>query len=132
MNSDRGVRCGFGEDFEGQREQSIAGKDCQRFAEFDVAGGTASTQVVIVDGRQIVVNERETMNEFDGASRIESGFRFASRCRRACHAKGGAKAFARAQRRISHRGEELGRFAASRLQKVRKAAVDFLGEASEP
>lgn len=132
LETGKRIGCGISQDLKGQGKERVPGENRQRLAEFDVASGSATAKFIVVDGRQIVVNERETMNEFDGASRIESGFRFASRCRRACHAKGGAKAFARAQRRISHRGEELGGLAASRLQEVRKAAVDFLGEASEP
>ena len=47
-----------GNGFKGQRQQSVAGKNRGGLAENHVGSGLAAPQVVIVERRQIVVNQR--------------------------------------------------------------------------
>ena len=53
--------------FERQRQQRIARQDGGRFAEFLVASWLAAPQVVVVEGRQVVVNQRVGVNELERA-----------------------------------------------------------------
>ena len=53
------------EHIEGQALQRIAGKDRGGFVEGDVHGGLAAAQGVVVHRRQVVVDERITVDQFD-------------------------------------------------------------------
>ena len=64
-----GVDGSRGDDFESEGEQGIAGENGGGFAEFLVARRLAAAQIVVVEGRQIVVNQRVGVDEFDGACR---------------------------------------------------------------
>jgi len=62
----------FADDLKRQGEQSIAGEDCGGFAKLFVARGLSAAEVIVIQSRQIVANQRIGVNEFDGASRIHS------------------------------------------------------------
>ena len=47
----------FGRDFEGDREQRVAGKDGDAVSENFVAGRAAAAEIVVVHAREIVVDE---------------------------------------------------------------------------
>jgi hypothetical protein len=55
-----------GECLEGKRLEGITTEDRRCFIECAVAGGQASSQVVIVHRWQIIVHQRVGMNHFDG------------------------------------------------------------------
>ena len=57
------------EQMERQHLQGIAGEDRGRLVELPVAGRSAAAQVVVVHGRQVVVDERIAVDHFDGAGR---------------------------------------------------------------
>ena len=46
-------------------EQGVASEDCGGFIELDVASGAASSQWRVVHGRQIVVDQRVSVEAFD-------------------------------------------------------------------
>ena len=52
---------------EGERLQGVAGEDGRRLVELLVAGRLAAPQVVVVHGRQVVVDQRIGVHEFDRA-----------------------------------------------------------------
>ena len=52
-----GVGIFFGQHLEGLGQQRIAGQDRRRLVEFDVTGGFAAAQFVIVHGWQVVMDE---------------------------------------------------------------------------
>ena len=56
-----------GQHLKGQGQQGVAGQDGHRLAEDLVAGGPAATQIVVVHGRQIVVDQRIGVDHFHGA-----------------------------------------------------------------
>ena len=56
-----------GDDLEGQGLKRVAGEDRGRFIEGLVAGGPATTQVVVVHRGKIVVDQRERVDEFHRA-----------------------------------------------------------------
>ena len=55
-----------GDQPEGFGEQAVAGEYGDVFAELHVAGGQAAAQAVVVDGRQVVVDERVGVDELEG------------------------------------------------------------------
>jgi hypothetical protein len=57
----------FGQNLKRQCQQAIAGQDGQRLAKFHMASWQAPTEVVIVHGRQVVVDERIGVNHLHGA-----------------------------------------------------------------
>ncbi len=62
----RQVRLLAGDDVEGAGEQAVAGEDRGRFVEGPVDGRLAATQVVVVHGRQVVVDQRVAVYAFEG------------------------------------------------------------------
>ena len=52
---------------EGQRLQRVAGQDGGGLVELLVTGGLAAPEIVVVHGRQVVVDQRIGVQEFDGA-----------------------------------------------------------------
>jgi hypothetical protein len=59
--------------FERQRQESVTSEDGNGFAEFFVASGLASPEVIIVQRRQVIVNQGVGMDEFDGAGGMKRG-----------------------------------------------------------
>ena len=51
------------------REEAVAGEDGHVLAEGHVTGGPAAAQRVVVDGRQVVVDERVRVDELEGRGR---------------------------------------------------------------
>ena len=73
---ERGNRIGRrvgGEGFEGEGGHGVAGENGERFAEDFVIGGLAAAEVIIVHGGEIVVDEREGVNELDGDGGCDGG-----------------------------------------------------------
>src|ERR1700687_4843214 len=59
--------------FEREGQQRVSGQDGDGFAEFLVAGRLAAAQVVVVECRQVVVDQRIGVNHFDGAGGMQPG-----------------------------------------------------------
>src|SRR5579863_3402093 len=59
------------DNFKSKREQRVASENRGGFAEFLVAGWFAASQVVVIEGRQIVVDQRIGVNEFNRARRMK-------------------------------------------------------------
>src|SRR5882724_9190833 len=53
--------------FESERQEGVASEDGNCFAEFFVASGLAATEVIVVQRRQVIVNQGVGVDEFDGA-----------------------------------------------------------------
>ena len=53
---------------EREREQRVASKDCNRLAENFVASWFAAAQIVVIECRKVIVNQRVGVDEFEGAS----------------------------------------------------------------
>ena len=67
-----------GEDFEGEGEEGIAGKEGDGFAELDVAGREPSAEVVVVEGGEVVVDEGEGVDHLERTTGVEGGLLVAS------------------------------------------------------
>ena len=55
----------FGKHFEGHRQQRVAGQDRHAFSVNLVIRRPAAAQIIIVHGRQVVMNERIRVNHLD-------------------------------------------------------------------
>ena len=64
-----GQRRRRGEHLEGERLQRVGGEDGGRLVEGPVGGRAAAAHVVVVHGRQVVVDQREGMHQLDGDRR---------------------------------------------------------------
>ena len=53
----------FAEDFKGQGEERVPGKDGHGIAEDDVVGGAAPPEIVVIESGQIVMNQRISVNK---------------------------------------------------------------------
>ncbi len=69
-----------GQHLEGAGLQRVAGQDGDGLAKGHVAGGLAAAQVVVVEGRQVVVDERVGVEHLEGRAQPLNALRAA--CRR--------------------------------------------------
>ena len=107
---------------EGQRLQGVAGQDRGRLVELLVTGGLAAPQIVVVHRRQVVVDQRIGVQEFDGAGGAQGGQRADLEQRCAGQHEERAQPLAAAQARIAHRLEDA-RFVAVAPCQVRQKAI---------
>src|SRR2546429_7479785 len=63
--------------FESQRQESIASEDGDGFAKFPMASGLAAAEVIVVQCRQVIVNQGVGVDEFNGACGMKRGRYFA-------------------------------------------------------
>ena len=99
---DRGRRVGKGEP---QRlcQQRVAGEDRDRLAETGPGTRPPSPQLVVVERRQVVVDEREVVHELESSSGGQRGFGLRARRLRGREAEHGTNALAAARERVAHR-----------------------------
>jgi hypothetical protein len=121
----RGFELSYG--LEGKRLKRISGEDSNCFAEDFVTGGLASTEIVIVECGEVVVDEGISVQHFQGCTEIFNSFGMAGWGRRlrgieistsdhsgGFHAEDGAEAFAAGEDAVAHgpvdgMGEGVGR-----------------------
>lgn len=93
----------FGDRLEGQRQQGVTGQNGRRFVKSLVAGGTATAEIVVVHGGQIVVDERISVDHLHRARRRQGGLDFpAARFGRQKH-EHRPQPFARREQTVPHR-----------------------------
>src|SRR5215472_17418217 len=90
------------ESFESQRKQRVAGQDRGCLAEALMAGRLPASQVVIVERRQIVVDERVGVNELNGAAGVERGRHIRLENARCLQAENRADAFPAREDGVAH------------------------------
>ena len=88
---------------EGQRQKRVARKNGYGFAELLVARRLAAAKVVIVEGRQVVMDERIGVDEFDRTGRIVRRRDVAAENPRRLNAKNGTDPLAACKDAIPHR-----------------------------
>ena len=91
---------------EGEREQRVAGQDRGRLVEGLVHRRPPAPQIVVVHGRQVVVHQRITMDEFERAAGVQRAGAADAEQRRALHHQKRPQAFAAAERAMPHGGEQ--------------------------
>jgi len=91
---------------ESQRQQAIANQDRSRLVERLVNGRPASPQVVVVHGRQVVMDQRITMDAFKRGSRHHGVPARHSEERGCLYYKKRTQALARSKARVTHGFEQ--------------------------
>ena len=94
-----------GEDLEGEILEGVAGEDGDGFTVGDVAGGLAATEVVVVEGGEVVVDEGVGVGHLDGGTELGcAGRELAGGCdhARGFHAEDGAEALAAGEDAVAH------------------------------
>ncbi len=86
----------------GQRLQCVTGKDSGRLVIGTVTAGLAASQVIVVHGRQVIVDQRVGMDQFNRCRRCVECFRVGANGPPTGVDQGGANAFATAQHGVTH------------------------------
>ena len=120
IGRDVGVR----ERFEGESEQAITGENGHSDAEFFVAGGLAAAKIVVVEGGQVVVNQRISVNEFEGAADGGGGVELPRKKARGFVAENRADAFASGENAVAHGLMNCGGTSGFGRQKFFEGALD--------
>ena len=109
----------FGRNGEGFRQKSVAGQNCNAFTKNFVIRRLAPAKVVVIHGRQIVVDERNKYEYIpDRARQWQSRFDAAAASFRRRQAKRRTHPLAARKNRVAHRLVNRGRFRAGRWQKM--------------
>lgn len=92
-----------GQYFEGEGLQSVTSQNSGSLVKLDVVGRLAATQVIIIHGRQVIMDQRITMHQLDGSASSQTlGIRYIKQARR-LNSQKGPKPLAAIQRGIGHR-----------------------------
>src|SRR5262245_14851332 len=59
---------------ESESQEGIAGKDGDGFIKLLMTGGSPATKIIVVHCREIIMDERITMNHLDGCGDGQNGF----------------------------------------------------------
>ncbi len=92
----------FGEHLEGERQQRIARQYRHGVAEDFVTGGPAAPQVVVVERRQVVMNQRIGVHQFKRAGRVLHARGAVGNGVGGGHAQDGADALAAGEQAVAH------------------------------
>src|ERR1700719_3006832 len=95
-----GGRCTDG--FEGQRQESVASEDGDGFAEFLMASRFAAAEVIVVQRRQIIVDQGIGVDELDGASGMKRWCHIAGEDARRLETKNGADPLSSGEDAVTH------------------------------
>src|ERR1700747_1225654 len=98
--------CGGGsctDGFKCQSQKSIAREDGDGFAEFLMASRFATAEVIVVQRRQIIVDQGESMDEFDGAGGVKGRLEIAGENTRRLETEDRADALATGKDAVTHR-----------------------------
>ena len=79
------------EDLKTKRQETVTGKNSHRLSKLLVAGGLAAPHGVIVQGREVIMNEGVTVDQFDRNRRDEGVLGFSTRGLTRCESKDGTK-----------------------------------------
>ena len=108
------IRCAIpgaqlAENIEGEGQQRVAGEDCGGLIKGPMHGGLAAPQIVIIHGRQVIMDERITMYTFQRGGGLPDGLIIAAQqpCRFDDQKR--AQALAASQRSVAHCSHQPGR-----------------------
>ena len=104
-----GIDGSGGDRFECEREERVARENGGGLAELLMAGRLAATEVVVIERGQIVVNQRISVDEFDGASWIHACGNVGRKNASGFETENRADAFASGEDAITHRFVDGGR-----------------------
>lgn len=92
-----------------QRKQRIASQDRHGFTESHMHRRTTAPHEIVVERRQIVMDQTECMDHLNGSTSRECIARAAADCLRAAHGQERAEAFSATEKRMPNRSQEVGR-----------------------
>ena len=101
-----GVGGGIGENREGQRQQRVAGEDRRRLVEGLVHRRLPAAEVIIVHGRQVVMDERVAVDAFERRRRAQRVVGGAAEEAGRFDEDEGAQPLAPAERGVAHGGKQ--------------------------
>jgi hypothetical protein len=116
-----------GGNFEGLCKQGIAGEDSNAFPEHFVIGGFATTKIIVIHGRQVVVDQRIGMNTFDRAGQGHGVSLGASASSGGGQAQSGAHSFSSRKEGVPHGLMDRCRAGGRWRQKAIQRAIDRFG-----
>ena len=103
QNSVRGqIKAALGNEFKGQCQQGVARQDRHRLAVDDVVGRAAPAQVVVVNRRQVVVDQGKGVDALHGAGQRQGLIGVAADGLRAREGQDGAQALAAAEQGVAY------------------------------
>ena len=85
----------FVEGLVSELQELVAGEQCDAFVEFSMQGGLSSPEVVVIQGGQIVMDQGEQVNEFNGPAEEGSCQRLQSEPRPGFMSQSRTQAFSR-------------------------------------
>ncbi len=109
---------------EREGEKSVTGENCDRFAKHLMVRRPAAPKVVVVQRGKIVVDEREGVNELEGAGGWQGGFVSPSHRLTSGQSQHRPDALATVQHAVSHRPVDYLRKAVLRRQVFREGGFD--------
>ncbi len=110
--------------FEGQRQQRVACQNRHGLAEFLVAGRLSASQIVVVQGGQIVVNQRVGVNELECAGYGQNGSGVARKDSKGLDAQDRPKPFAAGKHAVAHGLVNYGRSFVLRREQTLQFGID--------
>ena len=87
---------------EGRGEQAVSGQDGGGFVKLLVAGGLAPAQIIVVHGRQVVMDQGIGVDHLQGAGHRQGFARIAPHRFRRRQAQNGAQPFAAHEQAVVH------------------------------
>jgi hypothetical protein len=96
------VGCGVRHHIECIGEQAIAGKDRGRFVESLVRCRPPTSQIVVIEGRKIIMDERVAMDHFNGRRRAQDTLAFGAKKARGLDREKRPEPLAAAKTRVAH------------------------------
>ncbi len=116
---------GIGQNREGQREQPVAGQDRGRFVESLVNRWLPATEIVVVHGRQIVVDKAVAVNAFERRRGPQDALTPGAEHASGLNHQERAQPFATAQGSVAHRRDQnLARVGAAIIPQRRQKAIE--------
>ncbi len=103
------IRRRVGQDLEGQRLQRVAGQNGGGLVEGDVHRRPVAAQIVVVHGREIVMDEGIAVQEFDGRSRSDGAAPGKAEQPRGFDDQEGPQSLAAAENGVTHGGQKARR-----------------------
>ena len=123
-----------GDGLEGEGLEGVAGEDGDGFAEDDVAGGLAATEVVVVERGEVVVDEGVGVEHLEGCAEIGCAFGdvfTAGDHAGSLHAEDRAEAFASGEGAVAHGAVDGVREGVGRGQEAFESSVGELRAGEE-
>ena len=120
-----------GSNLEGLCQQGVAGQNRDAFAEHFVIGQLASAIIIVVHGREVIMDEGIGMDALDGAGQGQRVGFVATTRGGGREAQGGTHALAAGEEGITHRAMDSGGFGGGGGQKAIQGSINGIRPAGQ-